>query len=346
MPELQGIKRADVEFYVFLNMIVTVKVKELRIGMFVELPGSWFKHSFLKNRFIIESKEDLNKIIESGLKEISIDTSLGHAVQEIESISHETPPVKPPDEWKPDKDINDELKEAIHDKHLPPEKKAKAVYKNSIDLMSKLLESPTAEAIGEGKEGITHVVDLILKDDDTTSYLMDITSHDFYTYTHSVNVGILSVSLAKKLYKGSNKHDMHELGAGFFLHDLGKTQVDPAIINKPGRLNDAEMFQMRIHPYQSYKILKETKHLTEEAKVIAMQHHERDDGTGYPRRLKGNEIHDYGRICCIADVFDALTAKRSYKKAKKPLEALKIMKEEMIGHFNKEIFKNFIILFT
>ena len=327
-------------------MIVTVQIQQLRVGMFVELPGSWFKHSFLKNRFLIKSKEDINKIRESGVKDLKIDTSLGYALQEVESITHEPAPARPPDEWKLEKEINDELKEAIHDKHLPPERKAKAVYKNSIDLMTKLLESPTAKAIGEGKEGIVHVVDLILKDDETTTHLMDITSHDFYTYTHSVNVGILSVSLAKKLYKRSNKHDMHELGAGFFLHDLGKTQVDSAIINKPGRLNDTEMFQMRIHPYQSYKILKETKHLTEEAKIIAMHHHERDDGTGYPRRLKGDDIHEYGRICCIADVFDALTAKRSYKKAKKPLEALKVMKEEMLGHFNKEIFQNFIMLFT
>ncbi|MCH7552016.1 HD-GYP domain-containing protein, partial [Patescibacteria group bacterium] len=169
--------------------------------------------------------------------------------------------------------------------------------------------------------------------------------HDFYTYTHSVNVGILSVSLSKNLYKGSTDHNMHELGAGFFLHDLGKVRVDPAIINKPGRLTEKEMQQMRIHPYQSYKILEETNHLTKEAKVIALQHHEREDGTGYPKRLKGDEIHDYGRICCIADVFDALTATRSYKKAMSPFEALKIMKEEMLGFFHKEIFGNFVLLF-
>jgi len=211
--------------------------------------------------------------------------------------------------------------------------------------MNRLLENPTSKAIGEGKKGIANVVDMILSDNETSSRLMDITSHDFYTYSHSVNVGILSVLLSKKLYTGSTDHDMHKLGAGFFLHDLGKVRVDPAIINKPGRLTEAEMFQMRIHPYQSYKILKETDHLTEEAKIIALQHHERDDGTGYPRRLRGDEIHEYGWICCIADVFDALTAKRSYKKAKKPIEALKIMKEEMLGHFNKKIFQNFVKLF-
>jgi len=134
--------------------------------------------------------------------------------------------------------------------------------------------------------------------------------------------------------------------AAFFLHDLGKVRVDPAIINKPGRLTEEEMSKMRIHPYQSYKILEESGHLSHECKVITMQHHEREDGSGYPRRLKGDEIHDYARICCIADVYDALTAVRSYKKALSPFDALKVMKEEMIGFFHAEIFRNFVLLFS
>lgn len=326
------------------KMIVPIKSKDMRVGMYVVLPGSWFKHSFIKNKFLIDSEDQIKKIRDSGISEIKIDTAKGLAIKEIERITHPPTPEAPIEKWEPGKSINDELKEAVKNKNLSSREKANAVYKNSLQIMNKLLESPTAEAIGEGKEGIASVVDLILADDDTSKSLLDITSHDFYTYTHSVNVGILSISLSKKLYKKSDAHDMHELGAGFFLHDLGKTRVDPEIINKPGRLTEAEMFQMRIHPYQSYKILKETKHLTEEASIIAMQHHERDDGTGYPKRLSGDEIHEYGRICCIADVFDALTAKRSYKKAMTPFQALKVMKEQMLGHFQEDIFKKFVQL--
>lgn len=327
-------------------MIIAVKVQDLRVGMYVILPLSWFKHSFIKNQFLITDEDQLRKILKSELNEVKIDTSKGAAVQEVELITHEaSPPPVLPEEWNPKKNINDELKDAVDSKNLSSDKKAAIVYKSSLELMNKILDNPTSEVIGEGKEGISTIVDLILSDEETSTRLLDITSHDFYTYTHSVNVGILSVSLSKLLYKGSDKHDIRELGAGFFLHDLGKVRVDPAIINKPGRLNDAEMFQMRIHPYQSYKILKETKNLTEEAKVIALQHHERDDGTGYPRKLQGDEIHEYGRICCIADVFDALTAERSYKKAMSTFKALKIMKEEMLGHFHKDIFQNFVKLF-
>lgn len=175
--------------------------------------------------------------------------------------------------------------------------------------------------------------------------MLAITAHDFYTYTHSVNVGVLAVMLSRALFRNLGAHNMHELGAGFFLHDLGKIRVDPAIINKPGILTEEEMKKMRIHPYQSCKILAEAGQLSEECRIIAFQHHEREDGKGYPRRLQGEEIHVYGRIGCIADVYDALTAERSYKPRLSPFEALRLMKEEMINHFRRDLFEKFVLLF-
>ena len=124
------------------------------------------------------------------------------------------------------------------------------------------------------------------------------------------------------------------------------SKIDPAIINKPGKLTDQEMTIIRSHPYQGYKILKETNQLTEECMFIVMQHHEREDGTGYPRGLKGADIHTYGRICCIADVYDALTAVRSYKQQLTTFDALKLMKEQLMNHFHKELFEKFVLLFT
>jgi HD-GYP domain-containing protein (c-di-GMP phosphodiesterase class II) len=152
--------------------------------------------------------------------------------------------------------------------------------------------------------------------------------------------------LAKHFFKNTDVHNVHELGAGFFLHDLGKVRIDPAIINKPGRLTEEEMETMKTHANQSYKMLKETNQLSEECGIIALQHHERQDGTGYPKGLKGDEIHIYGRVCCIADVYDALTAERSYKAKLTSFEALRLMKEKMIDHFQKDMFEKFVKLFT
>jgi len=278
---------------------------------------------------------------------VRIYPSRSAAELEVESLSHQPEKeLEPPKDWLPEKDLSEALSEVIRDGSLQPDLKARVVYHHSVGLMERLFDNPTAEFIGKSKKAIAAIADLILDDDDTSRNLLKITTHDFYTYTHSVNVGILSIYLAKRLYGPSSGHDLHELGAAFFLHDLGKVRVDPAIINKPGRLTEEEMSKMRIHPYQSYKILEESGHLSHECKVITMQHHEREDGSGYPRRLKGDEIHDYASICCIADVYDALTAVRSYKKALSPFDALKVMKEEMIGFFHAEIFRNFVLLFS
>ena len=316
----------------------------LKIGMYVILPLPWHEHPFVKNHFLIESEQEIQKIRELGIKEIRIDPAKGRFVKK--------PPAGEPstssesERRMPERNVaTEDLISTIHDRSLQPEKKSRLVHQHSITMMKGLLENPTAQNIKEAKKGITEVVSLILSDDDTLHYLLDITSHDFYTYTHSVSVGILSIALAKALFKNANNHDMSALGVGFFLHDVGKIGINPAIITKPGRLTPGEMQEMRRHPSLGFKLLHETKQLTEESKIIVLQHHERFDGKGYPKGLRGKDIHIYGRICSIADVYDALTSKRPYRRMLPPFEALKIMHDEMIDHFQKDLFQKFVMLF-
>ena len=157
---------------------------------------------------------------------------------------------------------------------------------------------------------------------------------------------MLAVSLAKTLFAKSDHHDMHALGAGFFLHDIGKVYINEAIINKPGKLTEEEMNQMRKHPSLGFELLNETKQISDESRMVVLQHHERANGTGYPQKMRGDEIHIYGRICSVADVFDALVSKRPYKKKLGPFEALNVMKNEMLDHFHKDIFEKFVLLFN
>ncbi|MFQ5685329.1 MAG: HD-GYP domain-containing protein [Candidatus Scalindua sp.] len=327
-------------------MLKKIETSSLNVGMYIILPVAWNEHPFLKNQFILKSKKQIKKILDYGIKEITIDITKGKCnIEFLETLSHSDKDMAPSEKWKSESFVSKELEEAIKDQSIPPQKKAKAVYGYSIEIMNKVIDNPSIENIKTGKEHIAAVVDVILSDDETSNQLLNITSHDFYTYTHSVNVGILSIMLSKALLKYYSTKLMHELGAGFFLHDLGKVNVDSNIINKPGRLTKEEMFKMRTHPFQGFKLLKAADQLSEECKIIVMQHHEREDGTGYPKRLKGDEIHLYGRISSIADIFDALTAERSYKKKLTPFEALSLMKKEMSNHFNKEIFNNFVMLF-
>lgn len=330
---------------------------DLQVGMYVIMPTSWDEHPFLKNKFRLTSRAQIDKIIHFGLAQVLIDTeqSLPAALSSIERMKkYETPspdvsaekPKEPGKEREKLSLASDALREAIHDRSLSAPEKSRIVRDNALTLMNGLLEQPTAMNIRTAKKAITEIVELILTDDDATSYLTKITSHDFYTYTHSVNVGLLAVSMAKLLFRGSEAHNMHELGIGFFLHDLGKVRIDQAIINKPGRLTDEEMAVMRNHPVFGFKLLHDARQLTSECRTIVLQHHERYDGTGYPKQLRGEEIHLYGRICALADVFDALTSNRPYRKKMGPFDALILMKREMINHFQKDLYEKFVFMLS
>jgi HD-GYP domain-containing protein (c-di-GMP phosphodiesterase class II) len=325
-----------------------IKVKDLQVGMRVRVPVDWLDHPFLLNEFTIRSPRQLAKFAEYGIREVIVENALESPLLETESVSHgiEKKLYTPPRTWEPEKLVPAELREAIHDKKLPPEQKSKIVYESSRILVERLFEDPKAENLHVAKQSIADVVDMILVEDATSRELLRLTSYDYYTYTHSVNVGVFSVMLAKELFKKSDAHDMHELGAAFFLHDIGKVRVNPAITKKPGKLTEREMMEMRSHALEGYEILSETNQLSEECKIIVMQHHEREDGSGYPKGLKGSEIHTYGRICCIADVFDALTADRSYKQRLNTFFALKLMKKKMLNHFQREMFEKFVLLFS
>ena len=350
-------------------MIKKVKTEDLKVGMYVMLGLSWLRHSFLRPNFKITSEKQIKKIISDGIGEVKVDTSKSDLIKE-EDLFREVPesrgedtgqtqadvplpgsqmgteiPIPEPGEFNPIELISIDLRETIENTRTPPQTKAKAVYNHSIRMMSNVLEEPSAENILSGKRVVYDVVDHILADDETADRMTMITSHDYYTYTHSVNVGMLSVLLAKSVFKGNSDQNMQEIGAGFFLHDLGKCDIPHDMINKPGKLTAKEWDLMRMHPPYGEKILRKTGHLTKECRIITMQHHEREDGTGYPLGLREYRIHTYAHICALADVYDALTSMRSYKKEVTTFEALKIMKDEMIGHFNRDLFEKFVLLF-
>lgn len=169
-------------------------------------------------------------------------------------------------------------------------------------------------------------------------HLTHIYTTDNYLYSHSVNVGIYSAALGMAL--GLKRDDLIDLGIGAMLHDIGKTQVPMEILNKPSKLTDEEYAIMKEHSLQGYQILKEHPDIPLISAHCALQHHERLDGTGYPRGLKGNDIHLYGQIVGIADVYDALTSNRVYRKAYLPHEALEILFTST-GQFDSELIRKF-----
>ena len=137
---------------------------------------------------------------------------------------------------------------------------------------------------------------------------------------------------------------INAMGAGLMVHDIGKGVLGKSLLNKPGKLTESEWAAMRRHPEEGVILLREAGHASEEACIIVEAHHEKLDGSGYPFGLEGDGIHRYARIAAIADIFDALTTRRPYKPAEKSFDALKIMRDEMAGGLDQELFREFVQL--
>lgn len=160
-----------------------------------------------------------------------------------------------------------------------------------------------------------------------------IKTYDDYTYQHSLSVGTLSAIVG--LAAGFSIPDAEKLTCAGLLHDLGKTQISSDIINAPRRLTESEYEEIRKHSEYGYNLLKDDIEIPASIRVAIYQHHENEDGTGYPRRVKGDKIHKYAKIIHCCDVFDALTSKRTYREPIPRKEAIDYLKDHTCDQFSK-----------
>lgn len=176
--------------------------------------------------------------------------------------------------------------------------------------------------------------------------LSTIYSKDMYLYTHSLQVALYSISIG--LNKGYNQQQITELGLGALLHDIGKTKVSFEILEKASQLSDEEFQLVKKHSEYGFELLRKEHGIPLLSAHCAYQHHERLNGSGYPRGLKKEEIHEYARIIAIADVYDALISRRSYKEAILPHQALEYLYSKADIEFDTElleIFKKTVALY-
>ncbi len=240
--------------------------------------------------------------------------------------------------------MNRNLQALLADPSLTQQEKSSIVYDTCIYQLEKLWQAPDAKSIEDSKEIFRRTVDHVISSNrDAIRDMILMISHDTSIYTHSVNVGLLGTNLVREIYRNADK-DLHEIGYAMFLHDIGKTRIHHRILNKPGRLSPEEWEIMKLHPEKGYELLSKEGHLTEEAAVTTLEHHERCNGGGYPKGLQGSQIDELGKICNLVDSYDALLADRVYKPALSPYQALKIMKEEMRDQFDQQMFKEFLYM--
>lgn len=152
-------------------------------------------------------------------------------------------------------------------------------------------------------------------------YLTDIRKHSDYLYGHCVDVGVFAIVIGTAM--GLSKEDIYILGIGGLLHDYGKTTISDAILEKCGPLTPDEFELVKTHPSAGYNILRTETKVDSRIALMALQHHERPDGKGYPWGIKGEEIHLLARVVAVADVYDALTTDRVYRPAVAVFQAIR-----------------------
>lgn len=321
-------------------MIKRIQVGQLRLGMYIQdLNCGWAEHPFVRTRFLLKDPKDLDKIRAIGVDELYIDTSRGADAEGGES--------------------QDAINDALHHRMLelaakvdtrPPRLShrealaaAKVVHQEANQVVFSMLTDARlgkqieVERMTPVVERMTHA---ILQNEGALVSLCRIKDRDQYTFQHSVSVCALLVSFSSALSLPADT--VRDSGTGGLLHDIGKMLIPDAILNKPGKLTDEEFATMKGHVHLGTEILKMTPGISDTVITVVAQHHERYEGTGYPKGLKGEAIHQLGQMAAIVDVYDALTSDRVYHKGLEPPEVLKKIFEWTPAHFDEALVQHFI----
>jgi HD-GYP domain-containing protein (c-di-GMP phosphodiesterase class II) len=318
---------------------IKVDVSDLRTGMYVsELDRPWLESPFLFQGFLLDNDEDIERVREL-CEYVYVDPDKGD-VPEERSRDFVPPPrrVTTIIDWK-----TRERREVV----VPFQKEienARQVHKRTRQQINEMFSDVRMGRnlnLDKAKAVVGDMVDSIVRNPDAMQWLTNLRKRDEYTAIHSLNVCIFALTFGRSL--GLTDKELNELGIGALMHDIGKMRVPLEILNKEGKLTRDEMALVREHALYGYEILiTYADSLPESALEVSLSHHERKNGSGYPRKLAGDFIHLYARIVAIVDVYDAITSDRVYHHGMNTLDALKLMFESRLDQFDAELIEQFI----
>lgn len=320
----------------------------MRLGMHLhEMCGAWLDHPFWKNQFILRSAADLQKLRDSGIKECWIDVGKGldveHAGTSLEPS--EAAPAQRPAAANDDRHVPSNRSTSQPPSTMADETRRAAAVCNQaraavLSLFSEArmgrvaFTAQCADLVGEIAESVWRNPNALLS-------LARLKTHDDYSYMHSVAVSALMAALARQLKLGDEQ--VRLAAKAGLLHDMGKAMMPLHILNKPGKLTDAEFSVIRTHPERGHELLSGAAEATEEGVLdVVLHHHEKIDGSGYPHRLAGEQITLFAKMGAVCDVYDAITSNRPYKQGWDPAESVAKMAAWAPGHFDAAVFKAFV----
>lgn len=220
---------------------------------------------------------------------------------------------------------------------------ARKIYSNTRNYLRKSHDDVRHNKgvdVSRAKNLVHELADNIMVSPNAMMWLTHLKKRHEYTLTHSINVCILALTFGR--YLKLDKSQLELLGLGALLHDIGKLRIPPEILDKPGKLTDAEFEIMKSHPVEGHKILKTDGNMPLDALDIVLHHHERINGKGYPAQLNKEQITRLTKLTSIVDVYDAITSDRCYHDGISPYKALQNIYSWTSGHFDKEYVEEFM----
>ena len=249
--------------------------------------------------------------------------------------------VSEPEKEEKEKDFNEILDLVDFDEEI---EKAQSLKHDAqmvaSDLLSQVRAGKGIEP-GKARDVVDYMVDSVFNNQDALLSLSRLKDYDNYTFTHSVNVSILAIALGRRL--NLSREDLGMLGMGGILHDVGKMLVPDDILNKPGVLTEKEFKEMKNHVTYGVDLLSKSQEINDRSIYLASQHHEKFDGSGYTTGMPGADIHLFGKIGSICDVYDAMTTKRAYGDTPSPAVALKRIYGWKGQNFDPDLVDRFIM---
>lgn len=322
-------------------MSTRIHIDQLRPGMRIEkLDRSWFATPFFRHRMMVTSGEQIEQLKASGVQTVEIASDAGPESC-ASGLAKEPPEDLGPAVAEPPSAAEPPPEALPFEEELPAARQVYAAAKTVIqDAMSdvRMGRDINMDAVNQV---VAEMADSVLRNPDALTSLSRLKHFDEYTFFHSVNTSLLALSMGRNL--GLGEMELHQLGVGTLLHDIGKTKIPLEILNKPGKYELHEFEIMKQHALRGAEVLAGTTGLPDCFLKPALEHHERVDGSGYPYRRTRDELSQFGLISAVVDIYDAITSDRCYHKAKPAHEALQFLYLiSQKGHLEHTLVQRFI----